>query len=146
MDEELKQTEDRTKEIERLMEELKSEREDLVRRSGVIRSARAIFFSDQTKAKATPQGSAVSDEQILRAVTGIEADKFQYLSIGQAILAVLKYNENKWTPISEFAAEFKKRGKNVSYASIDQTIRGSKLSEKLENKKEGNRNFFRLKQ
>ena len=147
MDEELKQTEDRTRDVERQLEDLRAEREELVRRASVIRSARDLFFSDQTKSKTAPQpGPSIPDDDLLRVVTGIEADTFQHLTIGQAVLAVLRENGNKWTTLAEFEVEFKKRGKTTGYNSLDQTIRDSKITERLESKKENNRNYFRLKQ
>jgi hypothetical protein len=147
MDEELKQTEDRTRDVERQLEDLRAEREELVRRASVIRSARDLFFSDQTKSKTAPQpGPSIPDNDLLRVVTGIEADTFQHLTIGQAVLAVLRENGNKWTTLAEFEVEFKKRGKTTGYNSLDQTIRDSKITERLESKKENNRNYFRLKQ
>jgi hypothetical protein len=142
MEDRLKKAQDRIGNVEHQLEELQGERERLANEVKIIRASMEYFFPSTV----TIEERAANDTFRIRdAVVAVVRD-YEPLSIQQAILAVLKENGNKWTPIAEFEAELNRRGKKVGYASIDQTIRGSKLSEKLETKKEGNRNFFRLKQ
>ncbi|MGA2270082.1 MAG: hypothetical protein ABSH44_16545 [Bryobacteraceae bacterium] len=142
MDEELRRTEERMGQVEHLLEDLRMEREELVRKGGIIRSARELFFPKGDAAKDAAAAQVPSPHPVATATA--EAN-FADLSVRQAVTALLNEAGYKWTSVSEFEKELRKRGKVAAYKTIDTTLR-TKLTDIVESRREKGKNLFRIKQ